>query len=142
MYYSQTPPRHADHDHAIAKLNAGGFLWVEAIDGKRRNLVGRPGKVLVLHWFDPTAEGFSEQAAAARYAKTAAADEGVEVLFIALAPSWEGLGPAADSGGSINPWWPVISVRTKPGWRITTATPTSLGLLERQRPACHVDGAL
>ncbi len=29
MYYSQTPARHADHDHAIAKIDAGGFLWVE-----------------------------------------------------------------------------------------------------------------
>lgn len=91
MYYSQTPPRHADHDHAISKLNAGGFLWVEGVDGKRRNLVGRPGKVLVLHWFDPTAASSSEQAAAARYAATASADDGVEVLFIAQAPSWEGI---------------------------------------------------
>ena len=53
MFFALTPPRHADHDHAIAKLDAGGFLWVEATDGKRRNLVGVPDKVLVLHWFDP-----------------------------------------------------------------------------------------
>lgn len=99
MYYSQTPPRHADHDHAISKLNAGGFLWVEGTDGKRRNLVGRPGKVLVLHWFDPTAVSSSEQAAAARYARTASTDDGVEVLFIAHAPSWEGLEAWADEVG-------------------------------------------
>jgi len=91
MYYSQTPPRHADHDHAIAKLNAGGFLWIEGVDGKRRNLVGVPDKVLVLHWFDPTAPDSSEQTLAAKYASAATADPGVEVLFIALAPSWEGL---------------------------------------------------
>ena len=99
MYYRQTPPRHADHDHAISKLNAGGFLWVEGADGKRRNLVGRPGKVLVLHWFDPTASSSAEQQAAARYAATAAADDTVEVLFIAQAPSWEGLRDWADEVG-------------------------------------------
>jgi len=33
MFFALTPPRHADHDHAIAKLDAGGFLWVEATDG-------------------------------------------------------------------------------------------------------------
>lgn len=91
MYYSQTPPRHADHDHAIAKLNAGGFLWIERFGGGRRNLVGRPGKVLVLHWFDPTAPSSAEQTQAARFAATAAADPMVELLFIAQAPSWEGL---------------------------------------------------
>ena len=32
MYYSQTPARHAGHDHAIAKIDAGGFLVVEARD--------------------------------------------------------------------------------------------------------------
>jgi hypothetical protein len=99
MYLSQTPPRHADHDHAIAKLNAGGFLWLERFGGGRRNLVGRPGKVLVLHWFDPTAPSSSEQRQAARFAATAANDPMVEVLFIAVAPSWEGLEAwAADAG--------------------------------------------
>jgi hypothetical protein len=97
MYYSQTPPRHADHDHAIAKLNAGGFLWVEGADRERRNLVGRPGKVLVLHWFDPVAPSSAEQESAATYA--AAAGDGVEVLFIAVAPSWEGLEVWADEIG-------------------------------------------
>lgn len=99
MYYSQTPPRHADHDHAISKLNAGGFLWVERFGGGRRNLVGRPGKVLVLHWFDPTAASSSEERQAARFAATMAADQGVEILFIAQAPSWEGLEAWADEVG-------------------------------------------
>ena len=99
MYYSQTPPRHADHDHAISKLNAGGFLWVEGNDGKRRNLVGRPDKVLVLHWFDPTAESSAEQAQAARFAQSAANDENLDVLFIAQAPSWEGLDAWANEVG-------------------------------------------
>ena len=99
MYYSQTPARHADHDHAIAKIDAGGFLWVEARDGSRRNLVGRPEKVLVLHWFDPTAADSSEQTAAARFAAGMADDPMVEVLFVADAPSWEGIEVWAANAG-------------------------------------------
>ncbi len=99
MFYSTTPPRHADHDHAIATLDAGGFLRVVAPDGSRRNLVGRPEKVLVLHWFDPTASDHSEQARAARWATSVADDPGVEVLFIAQAPSREGLAGWAEDAG-------------------------------------------
>ena len=99
MYYSQTPPRHADHDHAISKLNAGGFLWIDRFGGGRRNLVGRPDKVMVQHWFDPTAASSSEQRQAARFAATAANDPMVEVLFIAVAPSWEGLEAWAAGAG-------------------------------------------
>jgi hypothetical protein len=99
MYYSQTPARHAGHDHAIAKIDAGGFLVVEARDGSRRNLVGRPEKVLVLHWFDPTAADSSEERAAARFATSVADDPMVEILFIADAPSWEGIeGWASENG--------------------------------------------
>jgi hypothetical protein len=99
MYYSQTPARHADHDHAIAKIDAGGFLWVEARDGNRRNLVGRPEKVLLLHWFDPTAADSSEQTAAARFAAGMADDPMVDILFVADAPSWEGIEAWADAAG-------------------------------------------
>jgi hypothetical protein len=91
MYYSQTPARHADHDHAIAKIDAGGFLWVEARDGERRNLVGRPEKVLVLHWFDPAAANFSEQRQAVQFAEAVADDPMIEIVFVASAPSWGGL---------------------------------------------------
>jgi hypothetical protein len=99
MYYSQTPARHADHDHAIAKIDAGGFLWVEAHNGDRRNLVGKPGKVIVLHWFDPTAADFFEQTSAARFAEGMADDPMVDILFIADAPSWEGLEEWANETG-------------------------------------------
>ena len=99
MYYSQTPARHADHDHAIAKIAAGGFLWVEAPDGERRNLVGRPEKVLVLHWFDPAAADFSEETAAAEFAASVADDVMVEILFVADAPSWEGIDVWAEAAG-------------------------------------------
>jgi hypothetical protein len=91
MYYSQTPPRHADHDHAMAKIDAGGFLWIKGSDGKRRNLVGKPGKVVLLHWFDPAASDHSQQQQAARFAAEVADDPLIEVLLIADAPSWEGL---------------------------------------------------
>ena len=74
MFFALTPPRHADHDHAIAKLDAGGFLWIEATDGNRRNLVGIPEKVLVLHFFDPTSVDLSEQKAAAKSAATVSDD--------------------------------------------------------------------
>jgi len=99
MFYSQTPARHADHDHAIAKIDAGGFLWVEARNGDRRNLVGRPELVLVLHWFDPTSADSSEQTAAAQFAAEMADDPMVEFLFVADAPSWEGLEAWATDAG-------------------------------------------
>jgi hypothetical protein len=99
MYYSQTPARHADHDHAIAKIDAGGFLWVESSNGERRNLVGKPEKVLILHWFDPAATDHTEEGQAARFASGVADDPMVEVLIIADAPSWEGLESWAESTG-------------------------------------------
>ena len=99
MFFALTPPRHADHDHAIAKLDAGGFLWVEAAAGQRRNLVGVPEKVLVLHWFDPMAVDLSEQSAAAAFASRLADDPMVDFLFIAQAPSWEGVKASATGAG-------------------------------------------
>lgn len=47
------PATHADHDHGLLSLDAGGHLDVETRDGKGRNLVGAPGKVLVVHFVDP-----------------------------------------------------------------------------------------
>ena len=99
MYYSQTPARHADHDHAIAKIDAGGFLWVEGSDGNRRNLVGRPELVLVLHWFDPTAADSSEETSAAGFAAGISGDPMVDILFVADAPSWEGIEAWANDAG-------------------------------------------
>jgi hypothetical protein len=99
MFYSLTPPRHADHDHAMATIDAGGFLWLNVYGGGRRNLVGKPGKVLVLHWFDPRSENRSEQSQAARFADVVAADPMVEVLFVAQADSWDGLAEWATTVG-------------------------------------------
>jgi hypothetical protein len=47
------PATHADHDHGLLNIDAGGHLDVETRDGKGRNLVGAPGKVLVVHFVDP-----------------------------------------------------------------------------------------
>ena len=38
-YRSLVPAIHPDHDHGLENIAGGGFLWVEATDGKRRNLV-------------------------------------------------------------------------------------------------------
>ena len=99
MFFSMTPPRHADHDHAMATLDAGGFLWLETTDGNRRNMVGQPGSVLLMHWFDPTAANTSEQQMAARFAKRVADDPMVDILFVAQAPSWDGLQSWAERVG-------------------------------------------
>ncbi len=99
MFFSMTPPRHADHDHAMATIDAGGFLWVDRLEGGRRNLVGRPGKVLVMHWFDPTAVDTSEQAQAARFTANKRDDPMVDVIFVARAPSREAVEAWAESVG-------------------------------------------
>jgi len=99
MFFSLTPPRHADHDHAIAKLDAGGFLWIEGADGTKRNLVGVPEKVLVVHWFDPLAPNLEEERAAAAFAERSAGDDDVDFLFIAQAPSWEGVKESTSIAG-------------------------------------------
>jgi hypothetical protein len=99
MFFSMTPPRHADHDHAIATLDAGGFLWLDSADGPRRNMVGKPGKVLVLHWFDPTAASSTEETRAAAFTASIAEDPMVDVLFVAQAPSWDGIEEWAEAAG-------------------------------------------
>ncbi len=48
------PATHADHDHGLLSLDAGGHLDVDTRDGMGRNLVGAPGRVLVVHFVDPS----------------------------------------------------------------------------------------
>ncbi len=52
-YLSLVPATHADHDHGVLNLDAGGRIPVETRGGVTRNLVGKPGRVLVVHFFDP-----------------------------------------------------------------------------------------
>lgn len=60
-YLSLVPASHPDHDHGILNLDAGGRLMVETRAGKARNLVGRPGHVLVLHFFSTAAPGAADE---------------------------------------------------------------------------------
>lgn len=78
------PAVHEDHDHALANIAGGGFLRVERVEGGTRNLVGRPGGVLILHWFElgsPTS--MSELPALVDYANGLPADAGIEVVMVA-----------------------------------------------------------
>ena len=84
-YRSLVPAIHPDHDHALENLAGGGFLRVEAVEGGQRNLVGRPGKVLILHWFElGGGVAVAELPALVDYSNATADDPGVEVVLIAM----------------------------------------------------------
>jgi hypothetical protein len=86
---SLVPATHPDHDHGILNLDAGGRLLVETRDGSERNLVGRPGKVLVVHFFVPAAQGAAEELSALFGAQERMkADPGVEWVLIARTPDF------------------------------------------------------
>ncbi len=83
--HSLVPAIHPDHDHGLENLAGGGFLRVERVEGGTRNLVGRPGGVLILHWFElgsPAAVG--ELASLVDYARRVADDRDIEVVLIAM----------------------------------------------------------
>lgn len=83
-WLSLTPATHPDHDHGILNLDAGGRLIVETRAGRTRNLVGRPGHVLVLHFFSTTAPGASDELAGIFLEQEALKDDkGVEFVLIA-----------------------------------------------------------
>lgn len=82
---SLVPAVHPDHDHGLENIAGGGFLRVEAVEGGKRNLVGRPGRVLVLHWFALGSEMTkAELPLLVDYAKSVAGDDGIEVVMIAV----------------------------------------------------------
>jgi hypothetical protein len=81
---SLVPATHADHDHGMLNLDGGGHLNVLTRDGKMRNLVGRPGKALVIHFFSTSAEGAAtELGGIFRTQEEMKADAGVEFVLIA-----------------------------------------------------------
>ena len=81
---SLVPATHPDHDHGMLNLDGGGHLDVLTRDGKTRNLVGRPGKTLVIHFFSTSAEGAApELAGIFRTQDEMKADPGVEFVLIA-----------------------------------------------------------
>lgn len=81
---SLVPATHPDHDHGMLSLDGGGHLNVLTRDGKTRNLVGRPGKTLVIHFFSTSAEGAaSELAGIFQTQEELKADAGVEFVLLA-----------------------------------------------------------
>jgi hypothetical protein len=82
-YRSLVPAIHEDHDHGLENLAGGGFLNVEAVEGGHRNLVGRPDRLLILHWFElgmPATAG--ELPLLVDYAQSVAHDRGIEVVLV------------------------------------------------------------
>jgi hypothetical protein len=83
-WLSLTPATHPDHDHGILNLDAGGRLIVETRDGRPRNLVGKPGHALVLHFFSTGAPGASDELAGLFLQQEALkADKDVEFVLVA-----------------------------------------------------------
>jgi hypothetical protein len=84
-YYQRLVPAvHEDHDHGLQNIAGGGFLRVERAEGGTRNLVGRPGRVLILHWFElGNAASMNELPALVDYMNSIAEDQGIEVVMVA-----------------------------------------------------------
>ena len=83
-YLSLVPASHPDHDHGILNMDAGGRLMVETRTGKSRNLVGRPGHVLVVHFFSTAAPGAAEELRGLfRFQQSVPSDGRVEFVLIA-----------------------------------------------------------
>ena len=89
-YHSLVPATHPDHDHGILNLDAGGKLLAESRDGKSRNFVGRPEKVLAIHFVTPEAPGAGDELRAAfEFQGKLPPNGGVEVVTLVKAPDWK-----------------------------------------------------
>ena len=97
---SLVPAIHPDHDHGLENIAGGGWLRVEAAEGGRRNLVGRPDKVLILHWFSlGTQATTSELPLLIDYARSVEGDPDIEIVMVAVnTPRREVLEWARDHG--------------------------------------------
>jgi hypothetical protein len=83
-YASLVPASHPDHDHGILNMDAGGHILVTTRDGKTWNLVGKPGKVRVVHFFSTSApEAADEESRILAVQKSLEGDKGVEFVLIA-----------------------------------------------------------
>jgi hypothetical protein len=110
---SLVPATHADHDHGMLSLDGGGHLNVQTRDGKKRNLVGRPGKTLIVPFFSSKAEGAAaELGGIFRTQEELKSDPNVEFVLIAQDPdfptldAWlkeKGLTPPAPSTLVLDP---------------------------------------
>lgn len=89
-FHSLVPAVHQDHDHGLENLAGGGFLRVDRLEGGTRNLVGRPGRVLILHWFDPGSPTTGhELPALVDFSRQMAGDKGIEVVLVAMGKTRE-----------------------------------------------------
>lgn len=100
MFFSLTPATHLDHDHGLANLDAGGFLRLERVDGGRRNFVGKPGKILIMHWFSPGMDiSTREIPEILAFREVLRPDPEVEVVLVADAGGWDEVLPFTDALG-------------------------------------------
>lgn len=84
-FHHLVPAVHQDHDHGLENIAGGGFLRVERLEGGTRNLVGRPGRVLILHWFElGTPAAMNELPALVDFSQQMAGDKDVEIVLIAM----------------------------------------------------------
>ena len=89
-YHSLVPATHPDHDHGILNLDAGGKLLAESREGKSRNFVGRPAKVLAIHFVTPEAPGAGDELRALfEFQGKLAPDAGVEIVTLVKASDWK-----------------------------------------------------
>lgn len=98
------PATHADHDHGILNLDAGGFLEVETRDGKTRNLVGAPGRVLVVTFVDPADPAAADELRGLfAFQEGRAGDDSAEVVVLVKAPSFAELDAWLSKNGLVPP---------------------------------------
>ena len=98
------PATHADHDHGILSLDAGGFLEVETRDGKGRNLVGAPGKVLVVTFVDPADPAAADELRGLfAFQSSGGADAEAEVVVLVKTPSFAELDAWLARNGLVPP---------------------------------------
>lgn len=98
------PATHADHDHGILNLDAGGRLDVLLRNGKKRNLVGAPGKVLVVHFADlEDAAAADELRGLFAFQETRKGDGEAEVVVLAKAGSFAQLDAWLSKNGLVPP---------------------------------------
>ena len=98
------PATHADHDHGLLSLDAGGHLDVETRDGKGRNLVGAPGKVLVVHFVDPSDPAAAEELRSLfTFQESVKGDPRTEVVVLAKAATFAELDAWLAKNGLVPP---------------------------------------
>ncbi len=98
------PATHADHDHGILNLDAGGRLEVLLRTGKTRNLVGAPGKVLVVCFVDPADEAAAEELRGLfAFQASRKEDPEAEVVVLVATPSFASLDAWLAGNGLVPP---------------------------------------